>query len=220
MSPPLTTPVPGADQRTVRWWAVASAAVAPFLLVGGWTVAASRQPTGYNPIRDTISSLAARGATERWVMTAALLAVGVCDVVTGAGLRPARWTGRIALMGGGVATMMVAAFPQPVRGNGVDHTIAATIAFTTLAVWLVMAARRTAEVPVLSLAFAVSTTVVTVGLLTWFTLELHGSHRGMAERGAALAEVMWPLVVAVGARHAPLVGRAGRLRAIGSARAA
>jgi hypothetical protein len=153
-------------------------------------------------------------------MTAALLAVGVCDVVTGAGLRPARWTGRIALMGGGVATMMVGAFPQPVRGNGVDHTIAATIAFTTLAVWPVMAARQGADVPVLSPAFAVSTTVVTVGLLTWFTLELHGSHRGMAERGAALAEVMWPLVVAVGARHAPLVGRAGRLRAIGSARAA
>jgi hypothetical protein len=59
-----------------------------------------------------------------------------------------------------------------------------------------------------------------VGLLTWFTLELHGSHRGMAERGAALAEVMWPLVVAVGARQAPLAGRPGRLGAIGSAPAA
>ena len=93
-------------------------------------MAATRQPRGYNPIRDTISSLAARGATDRWVMTAALLAVGVCYVVTGAGLRPARRAGRMALMGGGVATMMVAAFPQPVRGNGVGHTIAATIAFT------------------------------------------------------------------------------------------
>ncbi len=186
-------------------------------------MAAARQPRDYNSIRDTISSLAARGATDRWVMTAALLAVGVSYVVTGAGLQPARRAGRIALMGGGVATMMVAAFPQPVRGNGVDHTIAATVAFTALAVWPVMATRRGVGVPVLSPAFAVSALVVMVGLLTWFTLELHGSHRGMAERGAALAEVMWPLVVAVGARQAPLVdrpGRPGRLGAIGSAPAA
>ena len=223
MSPPLTTPIPGADQstvRTVRWWAVASAAVAPFLLVGGWTLAAARQPTGYNPIRDTISSLAARGATDRGVMTGALLAVGVCDMVTGAGLRPARWAGRIALMGGGVATIMVAAFPQPVRGNGVDHTIAATIAFTTLAVWPVLATWRGTDGRVLSLRFAVSATVVTVGLLTWFTLEIHGSHRGLAERAAALAEVVWPLLAAVGARRAPVLGRRAWPRAIGSGSAA
>ena len=137
-------------------------------------------------------------------MTAALLAVGLCDVVTGAGLRPARWAGRIALMVGGVATMMVAAFPQPVRGNGVDHTMAATIAFTSLAVWPVLAVRRSAGVPVLSLAAGLSATVVTLGLLTWFTLEIHGSHRGLAERSAALAEVLWPFVVAVGARQARL----------------
>jgi hypothetical protein len=137
-------------------------------------------------------------------MTVALLAVGLCDVVTGAGLRPARWAGRIALMAGGVATVMVAAFPQPVRGNGVGHTIAAAIAFTALALWPVMAVRRPAGVPVLSFAFALSATAVTVGLLVWFTLEIHGSHRGLAERGAAVTEVLWPLVVAVGARHAPL----------------
>jgi hypothetical protein len=152
-------------------------------------------------------------------MTAALLAVGLCDLVTGAGLRPARWAGRVALMGGGIATMLVAAFPQPVRGNGVDHTIAATLAFITLAFWPVLAVRRRAGVPVLSFAFAVSATVVTLGFLTWFTLEIHGSHRGLAERGAALAEVVWPLVVAVGARHAPLLRRRrpGRRTAIGSA---
>src|ERR1700678_3972713 len=33
MSPPQTTPIPGADHSPVRWWALASAATAPFLLV-------------------------------------------------------------------------------------------------------------------------------------------------------------------------------------------
>lgn len=151
--------------------------------------------------------MAARGATDRWIMTAALLAVGFCYVATGAALRPVRWTGRSALVGGGAATMMVAAFPQPARGNGVSHTIAATIAFTALAAWPVLAVRRRSGVPALSFAAAASATVVMVGFLAWFTLELHGSHRGMAERGAALAEVVWPLVVAVGARHAHLERR-------------
>lgn len=176
-------------------------------------MAAARQPRGYNPIRDTISSLAGRGATDRWVMTAALLAVGGCYVVTGAGLRAARRAGRIALMSGGLATTMVAAFPQPVRGNGVSHTIAATIAFTALAAWPVLAVRRRSGVPALSLAAAASATAVMVGFLAWFTLELHGSHRGMAERGAALAEVVWPLVVALGARHAQLERRPAPIRA-------
>jgi hypothetical membrane protein len=207
MSPPLTTPIPGADGHSVRWWAIASAAVAPFLLVGGWTLAAARQPPGYDPVRDTISSLAARGATDRWIMTAALLVVGVCYVVTAAGLRPVRWTGRGALMGGGVATMMVAAFPQPVRGNGVSHTIAATIAFTALALWPVLAVRRSSGLPVLTVAAAACATVAMVGFLAWFTLEIHGSSRGVAERGAALAEVVWPLVVAIGARYAQLKRR-------------
>jgi hypothetical protein len=152
-------------------------------------------------------------------MTAALVGVGVCDMVTGAGLRPARGTGRVALIGGGFATMMVAVFPQPVRGNGVDHTIAAAIAFITLAFWPVMAVRRRAQVPVLSFPFAVSATVVTLGLLTWFTLEIHGSHRGLAERAAALAEAVWPLVVAIGARHVAVMRRPRRLTPISSASA-
>jgi hypothetical protein len=67
--------------------------------------------------------------------------------------------------------------------------------------------RRGADLAVLSLAFALSALVVTVGLLAWFSVELHGSHRGMAERGAALAEVVWPLVVAIGAPHARLERR-------------
>jgi cytochrome c biogenesis protein CcdA len=122
-------------------------------------------------------------------------------------------------MVGGVATILVAAFPQPVRGNGVEHTFAATVAFTTLAVWPVMAVRRRAGVAVLSFPFAVAATMVTLGFLTWFTLEIHGSHRGLAERGAALAEVLWPFVVAIGARHALLGRRQSGVPAIGSARA-
>ena len=78
----------------MRTWAVVSASVAPIALIGGWTLAATRQPAGYDPVRDTISALAARHAADPWIMTAGLAVLGACHVVTAAGLtdvgRPAR----------------------------------------------------------------------------------------------------------------------------------
>ena len=54
--------------RGVAWWGVISAVAAPVLLIGGWTVAAGLQPR-FDPVADTVSALAAIGATDRWVMS-------------------------------------------------------------------------------------------------------------------------------------------------------
>jgi len=186
----------------VPWWTLASAGAAPFLLAGGWTLAAAQQSPGFNPIRDTISSLAAIGATDRWIMTSALAGLGACYAVTAVGLRPAGGAGRTLLLGGGLATILVAAFPQPAHGNGVSHTIAATLAFTALGAWPVCAARRRARVPLLTRSASAPATFVMFGLLLWFVLEVNGSHRGLAERSAALAEALWPLFVVVSCRLA------------------
>ena len=103
------------------------------LLSGGWTLAAARQPHGYDAVRDTISALAVRGASDRWVMTAALAGLGACHVITATGLRPARG-GRMVLAFGGVATVLVAAFPEPSQGSSEAQTVAASLAFTSLAI--------------------------------------------------------------------------------------
>jgi len=172
------------------------------LLVGGWTIAAGRQPPGFDSIRDTISSLAAIGATDRWIMTSALAGLGACYAATGFGLRPAGPVGRTMLVGGGLATVLVAAFPQPVHGNAVSHTVAAILAFTTLGAWPLFAARRQSHVPFLTRRASITATVVMFGLLSWFVLEVHGTHRGLAERSAAAAEALWPLLVVVSSRVA------------------
>jgi predicted anti-sigma-YlaC factor YlaD len=104
------------------------------------------------------------------------------------------------LVGGGLATMAVAAFPQPARGNSVAHTIAAAVAFTALATWPAVAAGRRSEGPLLTRPAAFSATAVMAGLLLWFVFEVHGSHRGLAERTAAVAEALWPLAVIGSAR--------------------
>jgi hypothetical membrane protein len=199
----------------VPWWALTTAGVAPLLLVGGWTIAAGRQPAGFNSIRDTISSLAALGATDRWIMTSALAGLGTCYTVTGLGLRPAGRFGRSLLVAGGLGTLLVAAFPQPVRGNGISHTIAATLAFTALGAWPVLAARRRTAIPLLTRRASVTATTAMFGLLLWFVLENHGSHRGLAERAAALSEALWPLLVVVSSRLA--ARGAGRNGANGAA---
>jgi len=183
--------------RPVPWWAVLSAGCAPVLLIGGWTLAAARQPPGYDPLVATISALAARGATDRWVMTVALAGLGVCHAVTALGLRAAAPSGRLTLAVGGVATVLVAAFPLPEVGTSPQHAVAAGVAFAALSLWPALALRRGADVPVgLRPAVAVSATVLLAGLAAWFTVALNtGTRVGLAERVLAGGQALWPLFV-------------------------
>ena len=187
--------------RDVPWWGVLSSAAAPVLLVGGWTVAATLQPGSFDQVTQTISALAARGATDRWVMSLALLCVGACHVITGLALRPAASPGRILLMTGGVATVLVAAFPVPAGGGrSVPHTVAAAVAFIALAAWPALGGRRGPAVPwVLRPAACVGASAALLCLLGWFYVELGtgGMQFGLAERVAAGAQALWPFVVVI-----------------------
>ena len=127
---------------TVPRWGVLSALLAPLLLVGGWSVAAALRPDAYDPMRRTISDLAAARAPHRWVMTFALLGVGLCHLVTAAALRPVAVPGRAVLALGGVATLLVAANPLQAAGSSGAHTAAASVAFGALACWPLLAWRR------------------------------------------------------------------------------
>ncbi|MHB1986379.1 MAG: DUF998 domain-containing protein [Acidimicrobiales bacterium] len=193
MRSPSTRPVP--------WWAVVSAGGAPVMLIGGWTLAQAKQPSSYDPVRDTISALAGLGATDRLVMTSALACLGACHVITAAGLRPARAAGRAVLAGGGVATMLVAAFPQPVEGESVAHTVAAATAFIALGAWPALASAPFDQAPLLTTRACSIATAALLGLVVWFAVELHGGQRGLAERAAAGAQALWPLAVVATSRR-------------------
>ena len=73
----------------------------PLALIGGWSLAAARQPAGYDPVRDTISALAARDAADSWIMTTGLAILGVCHMATAGGLSEAGGTARALLAAGG-----------------------------------------------------------------------------------------------------------------------
>jgi len=192
-------PGPSRVVRPVAWWAIVSSVLAPVALIGGWSLAASRQPAGYSPVRDTISALAARGAADRWIMTVALAVLGCCHLVTAAGLRPARPAGRIVLALGGLATLGVAAFPLPVHGTSTAHAAAAFIAFGCLSTWPAPASVPDAG-PALTPTVSRLATVTLLALLVLFGLTLDSSVEGFTERVLAGAQALWPAVVALAAR--------------------
>lgn len=189
--------------RAVPRWAVLSSAGAPIMLIGGWTVGAAQQPAGFDSVRDTISALAASGASDRWIMTTGLGGLGVCHVVTALGLRPAALPGRLLLATGGVATFLVAAFPQPERGSSPVHVLAAATAFGALSVWPALAWRRGRR-GLLRPPVSIGAAVALLGLLGWFTVELYGGGGelvGLTERLLAGSQALWPLSVVLAARQ-------------------
>src|SRR5580704_17589382 len=127
-------PVPG--------WAVCTALLAPVVLVGGWLIAGALQPASYSPMQQTMSVLAGHSGTDRWVMTAALLLVGSCQIATGAGLTAVRMPARILLILTGLSSLGIAATPEPAAGPTSRHLAFAVSCVVTTAVWPVFVARR------------------------------------------------------------------------------
>jgi hypothetical membrane protein len=193
----------GSAVRDVPWWGVVSSAAAPVLLIGGCTVAASLQPR-YDPVADTVSALAAQGATDRWVMTLTFLLVGGCYIITALALRPARAAGRLILIAGAVAGLLVAANPEhPGDPYPIPHIIAASAGLAGLVTWPAGAWRRGPAVP-WGLRRAVAATAVAVlfALVLWFCAELvlGAGQIGLAERVAGAAQAVWPLAVVLSCR--------------------
>ena len=174
------------------------------LLVGGWTVAARLQRRPFDPVSETVSGLMAVGATDRWVMTTAFLAVGFCYIVTGAALRQAAPAGRLILIAGAAAGMMVTANPEPAVGGGtVSHAIWAALGFAGLAAWPAWAWRRGSAVPWgLRPGACFGVIAVELVLLAWFVAELitGAGQVGLAERAVGVEQALWPLAVVLSCR--------------------
>ena len=149
-------------------------------------------------------------------MTLALVGVGGCHATTALGLRDAAPAGRGMLAAGGVATVLVATNPLPADGgSSPPHMFAALAAFTALSVWPAVSCRQGKRVGwALQPARCLAASAVLLGLLGWFGAELldGGARVGLAERFAAGAQAIWPLVAVLSTRrsaraeHAAAVG--------------
>jgi hypothetical protein len=206
---PTVAQTPGTygDQvRIVPWWALLSSAVAPVVLIAGWLVVQIQQPASYDPIHDTLSNLTPVNALDRGILLGGPVAIGICQIVTAAGLRPVAAAGRLVLAFGGAALAMTAVFPQR-AGSLTAHGIVAGAAFLAFALWpgaatLAQPAQIAPGDPWASRSrIARLACVGLVLLMAWFGAELFfGARAGLAERMSSAADVLWPLTVVVGYR--------------------
>src|SRR5215470_5276355 len=185
--------------RGVPWWGVLSAAVTPVLLIGGWTVAAHLQAQPFDPVRQSVSTLAGHGATDSWVMTLTLIAVAICYFTTALALRPAARAGRFVLIAAALAGVLVALSPVAAPGGfSLSHAVWSAIGFALLAAWPLGAYRSGRGVPWgLRVTPTFAAVAIIVVLTGWFLVELvtGGGKLGLAERVLGIAQATWPLLV-------------------------
>ena len=189
----------------IPWWVILSSGMALVSLIGGWATAASLQPTSFDPLTQTISSLYADGATDRWVIASVLVVVGVCYIVTAYGIDVVRAGARVSLLIGGAASILLALFPEPQGGTSLQHLVTTGVGFSALAIWPCLAIESHPSAPwALRPAATITFTLVVAASTVWFLLELHAhSAAGLAERVVTGLQATWPVLVATCLRGAP-----------------
>jgi len=147
-------------------------------------------------MRQTMSVLAGQSATDRWVMTAALLLVGSCQIATGAGLTAVRMPARFLLIVTGLSTLGIAATPEPATGPTSRHLAFAASCVVTTAVWPVLVARSgPAQSWILSVYGCAIVTMVFAGLSCWLLIAARdgSGDLGLVERLTAAVQSLFPL---------------------------
>src|SRR6202044_649486 len=150
----------------------------------GWLIADAVQPASYSPIRKTVSVLAGHAGTDRWIMTGALFLVGVCQLLTAAGLTATRAPARIVLAVTGLSSIGIAVSPEPVRGSTPQHLAWTSLGAAALAIWPAFVARRGPPAPLILSSYGCAVvTAAFIALLGWLVIETQGgSDLGLAER--------------------------------------
>ena len=208
MTPPSSTATRRAEHlRGVVVVALAAALPVLFLL-GGLAAEAAQPPGTYDAYGQTVSTLAGRGASDRWIMASVLAAMGVIYVLVAAGLRGVPRSARLVLGLAGGAALVAALAAQPARGSSTVHMAATVTAVLALILWtLPLAADRTLD-PGLRRGSLAAAAVMTAGL-AWLCAQAwtDGTWLGVAERVLILAQTVWPIRVAVSARREPAAAR-------------
>jgi hypothetical protein len=185
---------------------VALSVAAPTLLVVGGLVAEALQPPGtYDAVGQTVSTLAGRGATDRWIMAAFLAAMGVLYVLVALGLRGVPRPARLILGVGGGAVVVAALAAQPAAGSSTVHMTATVTGMIAFVLWTVpLAVDRGVDLGLRRDA-AVAITVM-VAAVAWLCAQAwtDGTWLGAAERVLLLVQTVWPVRVTLAAWRGPM----------------
>jgi hypothetical protein len=185
--------------RPAPWCVLVCSGLSPVLLTGAWLIGDALQPVSYSPIRQTVSVMSGYGGTDRWIVTSALVVIGVCYFLTAAGASALSLAAQVGLLVAGLSSIGIAACPEPAHGATAQHAVYTGIGAVAIAIWPALVVRRGQHSSALvRVRMSATVTVVFLALLGWLVLEAwRGGAVGLAERVVSSIEICWPFVVAL-----------------------
>ncbi len=175
--------------------ALIASTIGPVQSILGWLISGSLWAS-YDPIRQTISDLAASDSPVRWIQTGFFFFGATLTVTGSIYARTLALPGRILLLGAGLATYALAIFNTPSQTGHSDlHRLSATISFVLMSAWPLFSMRfdRNYPWPVRPWVSLGATAVLTL-ISVWFLsvwLDPHAQNVGVAERVIVTAQVLW-----------------------------
>ena len=175
--------------------ALIASTIGPVQSFLGWVISGSLWP-GYDPIRRTISDLAADDSPVQAIQTSFFYLGATLTIVGAIYARALALPGRIVLLGAGLATYALAFFTTPSQvGHSDAHRIAATISFVLMSAWPLFSMRFDRRYAwVLRPVGAISATLVLTLISVWFLsswLDPNSGNVGLTERVIVTAQVVW-----------------------------
>lgn len=176
-------------------WAVIAATIGPIQNVLGWTISAALWP-GYDPIRKTISDLAADDSPVQWIQTSFFLLGSTLTLIAASSARSFAMPGRVTLFLAALASYGFTFYATPSQDSySVEHRVYASIAFLLFSAWPILAMRFDRKYhwsirPPGAIAATIVMSITTFWfLLTW--LEPGQPLVGLSERVIAVMQVLW-----------------------------
>ena len=182
--------------------ALYAAYIGPFQSAAGWLIAGSMWP-GYDPVRQTISDLAANESPVQLIMSAFFVLGGVLTLIAAIYGRTLAMPGRVALFVAAICTFGLTIFPTPlgVGEYSIMHRIFAISSFVLSAGWPLLAMRKRKDAPwIIRPAASIIGTALQTVLALWFLSSWTDPSNmtvGVWERLVAVSQALYVSVVLV-----------------------
>ena len=185
--------------KTIDKPALFAATIGPIQSVLGWVIAGSLWP-GYDPIRKTISDLAADDSPVQWIQSSFFVLGGTLSLLAAIFARSLALPGRVIIFLGGLATYGFTYFTTPSQDGHSDmHRYFAIASFVLFSAWPIFSMRLSKQYPwVLRPAGAIVATIGFTIISLWFLstwTNPDANNVGLVERVIATAQTTYLSVV-------------------------
>ena len=177
-----------------------AAIIGPIQSVLGWVIAGSLW-AGYDPVKQTISDLAANESPVNWIMSSFFVLGGVLTLIVAIEAKTFAMPGRVALFVSALCTFGLTIFPTPLIGYSIWHRIFAISSFVLSAGWHLFSLRSGNGAPgVLERSVAIVGTLLQAGLALWLLsawADPNATAVGVWERVVAVSQSLYASLVVI-----------------------